>query len=171
MNGRSKLDPARKIQLYKAVLRPTVTYASAVWATAAKTHRIKIQTFQNRMLRWALDAPWFVRNTTLHEDAHHGLYPEHRNPFLRQSKGSREPAGVEITRVRLQDPLEVPPPKVTHRGQSGLNITSFVLIRLAPTEGGLSSWKFERARSRRRILFYLDIAPASRGKSPEPKVD
>ncbi|GJQ87758.1 hypothetical protein Trydic_g10067 [Trypoxylus dichotomus] len=101
MNGRSKLDPARKIQLYKAVLRPTVTYASSVWATAAKTHRIKIQTFQNRMLRWALDAPWFVRSDTLHEDA--GIDPimnfirntatrffdkarDHENPLVSKSQ-------------------------------------------------------------------------------------
>ncbi|GJQ76689.1 hypothetical protein Trydic_g15542 [Trypoxylus dichotomus] len=101
LNGRSKLDLARKIQLYKTVLRPTVTYASAVWATAAQCHRIKLQNFQNRMLRWALDAPWFVRNTTIHEDA--GVEPlldyirktatktfdtarEHQNPLVSNSQ-------------------------------------------------------------------------------------
>ncbi|GJQ65866.1 hypothetical protein Trydic_g3968 [Trypoxylus dichotomus] len=101
MNGRSKLDLARKIQLYKTVLRPTVTYASAVWATAAQCHRTKLQNFQNRMLRWALDAPWFVRNTTVHEDA--GVEPildyirktatktfdtarEHHNPLVSNSQ-------------------------------------------------------------------------------------
>ncbi|GJQ69715.1 hypothetical protein Trydic_g22286 [Trypoxylus dichotomus] len=67
--GRGKLDPSRKIRIYKTVLRPIVTYASAVWATAATTHMNKLQTFQNRILRMALNAPYFVRNTALYEGA------------------------------------------------------------------------------------------------------
>ncbi|GJQ87472.1 hypothetical protein Trydic_g23135 [Trypoxylus dichotomus] len=63
--GRGKLDLIRKIRIYK----PIVTYASAVWATATTTHLNKLQTFQNRMLWMALNAPWFIRNTTLYEDA------------------------------------------------------------------------------------------------------
>ncbi|GJQ86894.1 hypothetical protein Trydic_g19557 [Trypoxylus dichotomus] len=63
-----KLDPSRKIRIYKAVLRLIVTYASAVWATAATTHMNKLQVFQNQILRMALNVPWFARNTTLHED-------------------------------------------------------------------------------------------------------
>ncbi|GJQ73851.1 hypothetical protein Trydic_g18788 [Trypoxylus dichotomus] len=37
--------------------------------TAAITHMSKLQALQNRMLRMVLNAPWFVKNTTLHEDA------------------------------------------------------------------------------------------------------
>ncbi|GJQ87112.1 hypothetical protein Trydic_g23961 [Trypoxylus dichotomus] len=66
---RGKLDPTRKIRIYKTVLRPIVTYASSVWTTALTTHMHKLQTFQNWIPRIALNSPWFVRNTTLHEDA------------------------------------------------------------------------------------------------------
>ncbi|GJQ72551.1 hypothetical protein Trydic_g1222 [Trypoxylus dichotomus] len=69
MEGRGKLDPSLKIRIYKAVLRPIITYASAVWATAAPTHIKKLETFQNRTLRMALNAPWFVRNITIQRDA------------------------------------------------------------------------------------------------------
>ncbi|GJQ88730.1 hypothetical protein Trydic_g13385, partial [Trypoxylus dichotomus] len=66
---RYKLDPTRKTWTYNTVLSPIVTYASAISETAATTHMNKLQTFQKRILRMALNAPWFVRNTILHEDA------------------------------------------------------------------------------------------------------
>ncbi|GJQ85989.1 hypothetical protein Trydic_g14933 [Trypoxylus dichotomus] len=47
---------------------PIITYASAVWATAAPTHISTLETLQNQTLRRALNAPWFVRNTTIQED-------------------------------------------------------------------------------------------------------
>lgn len=49
MNRRSKLDPASKIQ-------------------PANCHMTKLQVIQNRVLRMSLDAPWYVRNTTLQQD-------------------------------------------------------------------------------------------------------
>lgn len=69
INRRSKLDSVRKLRLYKAVVRPTMTYASSVWGTAAPSHVQKLQVIQNRALRMAFDAPWYVRNTTLHRDS------------------------------------------------------------------------------------------------------
>ncbi|GJQ65696.1 hypothetical protein Trydic_g7781 [Trypoxylus dichotomus] len=67
--ARGKLDPSRKIRIYKILLRLIVTYASAIWLTATTTYMNKLQTFQNRILLMGLNASWFVRNTTLHEDA------------------------------------------------------------------------------------------------------
>ncbi|GJQ87645.1 hypothetical protein Trydic_g17469 [Trypoxylus dichotomus] len=98
MNGRSKLDPARKIQLYKAVLRPTVTYASS-----------------NRMLRWALDAPWFVRSDTLHEDA--GIDPIMdfiRNTATRFFDKARDPENPLVSKSQEYDariPWKYPRPR------------------------------------------------------------
>lgn len=69
INRRSKLDPLRKIRLYKAVIRPTMTYASSVWGYAAHSHVHKLQVIQNRVLRMAFNAPWFVSNATLHNDS------------------------------------------------------------------------------------------------------
>ncbi|GJQ79638.1 hypothetical protein Trydic_g16479 [Trypoxylus dichotomus] len=68
MAGRGKLDPSLKVRIYKTVLRPTITYASAMWATAVPTHIKTLEAFHNRTLRRALNAPWYVRNTVIQED-------------------------------------------------------------------------------------------------------
>ncbi|GJQ65054.1 hypothetical protein Trydic_g7207 [Trypoxylus dichotomus] len=52
--GRGKPDISLKIRIYKTVLRPIITYASAVLAIAAPR---------------AFNASWFVTNTTIQEDA------------------------------------------------------------------------------------------------------
>lgn len=90
LNRRSKLDPLRKIRLYKAVIRPTMTYASSVWGYAAHSHVNKLQVIQNKVLRMAFDAPWFVRNDTLHNDSGMATIEE----FIR-SKASTEFARLE----------------------------------------------------------------------------
>ncbi|GJQ81186.1 hypothetical protein Trydic_g23355 [Trypoxylus dichotomus] len=66
--GRGKLDSSRKIRIYKTVLRPIVTYASPLWAIGLTSHMNKLQMFQERIQRMALNLSWFIRNTTLHED-------------------------------------------------------------------------------------------------------
>lgn len=67
---RSALSIDNKLLLYKSVIRPTMTYASVAWAFApCKTRMHKLQTFQNKFLRQAFNAPWFVRNNQLHREA------------------------------------------------------------------------------------------------------
>lgn len=89
INRRSKLDPLRKIRLYKAVIRPTMTYASSVWGYAAHSHVQKLQVVQNKVLRMAFDAPWFVSNATLHNDSQMATIGE----FI------RDKASTEFTRL------------------------------------------------------------------------
>ncbi|GJQ65109.1 hypothetical protein Trydic_g7254 [Trypoxylus dichotomus] len=101
MAGGGRLDPSLKVRIYKTVLRPTITYASAVWATALPTHIKKLEAFQSRTLRSALSAPWYVRNTTIQEDT--GVEPlmdfirriaarffeqavDHSNPLVSESQ-------------------------------------------------------------------------------------
>jgi len=55
--------------LYKSLLRPTLTYACPVWFGASNTNIKKLQTFQNKIIRISLNAPWFVRNTQLQREA------------------------------------------------------------------------------------------------------
>lgn len=68
INRRGKLDPACKLKLDKTIIRPSLLYASAAWATAATCHMRRLQVVENRILRMTLDRPWFVRNTILHQD-------------------------------------------------------------------------------------------------------
>jgi retron-type reverse transcriptase len=62
----SRLSVDNKLLLYKTIIRPMMTYASPAWAYSGKTD--KMQRLQNRVLRWAVNAPWYVRNRRIHED-------------------------------------------------------------------------------------------------------
>lgn len=64
----SKLSSENKIRIYKTIIRPMMTYGCAAWGYAAPTHINKLQVIQNKVLRMAIDAPWFVRNTQIHRD-------------------------------------------------------------------------------------------------------
>lgn len=46
-----------------------MTYASAAWGHVSKSNVHKLQVIQNKFLRSAFNAPWFVRNDHLHRDA------------------------------------------------------------------------------------------------------
>lgn len=52
--------------LYKTLLRPVITYACPVWSTTSATNFRKMQAFQNKILRLALKAPWYMRNEQIH---------------------------------------------------------------------------------------------------------
>ncbi|GJQ79545.1 hypothetical protein Trydic_g16392 [Trypoxylus dichotomus] len=53
--GRGRLDASLKVRIYKTVLRPAITFASAVWASASPTHIRKLEAFQSQALRSALN--------------------------------------------------------------------------------------------------------------------
>src|SRR5699024_1463619 len=58
-----------KLPMFKMLVRPTRLYASPAWGMAAKTHISKLQTVQNKYLRMAFDAPWYIRGNQLHREA------------------------------------------------------------------------------------------------------
>lgn len=68
LNRKSKLRPKCAILLYKSLLRPLIMYACEIWGYTSKTNIAKIQAFQNKTLRIAVNAPWFVRNQQLHQE-------------------------------------------------------------------------------------------------------
>ncbi len=68
INRHSTLKVHSALIIYKAILRPLLTYACPVWCNAAPTTINKIQIFQNKVLRIAVNAPWFISNANLHKD-------------------------------------------------------------------------------------------------------
>nr|CAD7197961.1 unnamed protein product [Timema douglasi]CAD7400340.1 unnamed protein product [Timema poppensis] len=56
------------LTLYKQWLRPILDYACTTWIHLADTCLRRTQTFQNRCLRLIVDAPYYVRNVTLHRN-------------------------------------------------------------------------------------------------------
>ncbi|GBL81198.1 hypothetical protein AVEN_143539-1 [Araneus ventricosus] len=65
MGRKAKLSLRYKLLLYKALLRPVISYTSPVWGAAAKTHIQTLETLQNSTLRMITDAPWFIRNKNI----------------------------------------------------------------------------------------------------------
>ena len=45
-----------------------MTYGLQLWACTCKTNLQKIQTFQNKVLRNIVNAPWYITNTDLNRD-------------------------------------------------------------------------------------------------------
>ncbi|GJQ76374.1 hypothetical protein Trydic_g2092 [Trypoxylus dichotomus] len=138
MNGRSMFDPALKILLSKIVLEPMVTYAKSLGK--------KLQTFQNRMLQWALDAH-LVRKEHHPAPKHrsrtsHRLHPDHCNPPLWQSHGPSKPP---CRAIRSQDSLAILLFHLTRRRPPGL-----IFLTIA-----------EHTHNLRFVILYGNLIPSS----------
>lgn len=68
LNARSKLSLKCKLRIYTTCIRPIMTYACPVFAQAHDRTIHRMQTLQNRFLRRATGAPWYLRNDQLHVD-------------------------------------------------------------------------------------------------------
>lgn len=68
INRNSEMSLANKLMVYKVAMRPVMTYAAQVWGFLAKSNFQHLQVLQNKILRMITNAPWFVKNTTLHND-------------------------------------------------------------------------------------------------------
>lgn len=106
MCRRSALSPENKLRLYKVVIRPMMTYAASVWGCSGGPRLKRLQVIQNKILRLVFNAPWFVRNATLHADAQIALIKDfiresavkffdslenHQNPLLRALEREVDP--------------------------------------------------------------------------------
>jgi len=66
LGRQSELSILNKLLLYKQILKPIWTYGIQLWGCAKKTNIKIIQTFQNKVLRSIVNAPWYIRNDNLH---------------------------------------------------------------------------------------------------------
>ena len=68
VNYNSTLRIKCSLLIYTSIIRSLLTYACPIWAAASQTKITKMQTLQNKFLRIARKAPWYMRNTQLHND-------------------------------------------------------------------------------------------------------
>lgn len=68
LHRKSKLSVDNKILLFKTALRPIYTYACPLYSSIAKTHLLKVQRLQNKILKMILDLPWHTSTTLLHDE-------------------------------------------------------------------------------------------------------
>lgn len=69
MKRKSKVPLKTKISVYRAIIRPVMTYACQVFNNCAPTSLNRIQIKQNKILRMIFDADWFTTNKSLHKRA------------------------------------------------------------------------------------------------------
>lgn len=67
INRKSKLSVENKILIFKAALRPIYTYACPIFADIAKTHLMKLQRIQNKILKMILNLPWYTPTQDIHQ--------------------------------------------------------------------------------------------------------
>jgi len=94
----NKTSVKTKLTLIRTIIQPHLTYASAAWGYAAKSHLKRLQAVENIALRAAVDAPWYVRNDTITRDLKYktatviikehaqklfAIMAEHQNPLIR----------------------------------------------------------------------------------------
>jgi hypothetical protein len=68
MGRRSALSTHNKLVLYKQILKPVWAYGIQLWGCTKPSNTAIIHTFQNKVLRNIVDAPWYVKNADLHRD-------------------------------------------------------------------------------------------------------
>lgn len=69
LSKNSRLSTANKTLIYKTMLRPILTYAAPVWCGASAPCIKKLQVFQNKCLRLALNKDRYTRIVDLHEQS------------------------------------------------------------------------------------------------------
>jgi hypothetical protein len=68
LGRKSELTVNNKLLLYRQILKPVWTYGIELWGCTKKTNVKIIQMFQNKVHRYIVDAPWYIRNDNLHRD-------------------------------------------------------------------------------------------------------
>ena len=68
LGRKSSLSTHNKVMLHNQILKPVWSYGIQLWGCTKQSNRKIIQSFQNKVLRNIVDAPWYIRNSDLHRD-------------------------------------------------------------------------------------------------------
>jgi Reverse transcriptase (RNA-dependent DNA polymerase) len=100
LNRRSKLCIQNKLLLYKACIRPILTYGVETWHDCAATHRRKLQIIQNKCLKIINNRHWRYSTSALHDESGVPLIQDFGNRiierFLLRSRSSDNPLITDI---------------------------------------------------------------------------
>jgi hypothetical protein len=61
----SKLSTSNKILIYKAILKPILTYGIQLWGTDSTSNIEILECFQSKVLGTIVDALWYLPNTVI----------------------------------------------------------------------------------------------------------
>ena len=81
INRRSTLSLKNKLAVYKQIIYPVIEYAIPVWECCAKSHKLKLQRIQNKILKMVLSVPSWTRTSEVHHLAGEIMLEEKANIF------------------------------------------------------------------------------------------
>ncbi|KAJ8704396.1 hypothetical protein PYW08_013120 [Mythimna loreyi] len=67
LGRQSTLSLENKLLIYKCILKPIWTYGIQLWGAASHSNLEILQRYQNKVLKTLVNAPWFTRNTEVHD--------------------------------------------------------------------------------------------------------
>ena len=121
LNRKSKLSGENKLLIYKTILKPIWTYGLELWGTAKFSNIKRIQSFQSKVLRTIVNAPFYVTNKTLHHDLNipfildlipakfskfHQNLSHHPNPVVQSLSSTTHPYNP-LRRLKRQWPRDL----------------------------------------------------------------
>jgi hypothetical protein len=62
---KSELSLENKLLLYKTILKPIWKYGIPLWGTASQSNFENLQSFQDKVIRTKVNAPWYIPNSIL----------------------------------------------------------------------------------------------------------
>jgi hypothetical protein len=71
LGRKSQLSIAKKLLIYKTIIKPIWTDGIEIWGCASKSSQAMLQKAQSKILRMITNTRWYVSNLTLHEDLSH----------------------------------------------------------------------------------------------------
>lgn len=67
LGRQAALSLSNKLRVYCSIIKPIWTYGIQLWSTASKSNIMCLQRAQNSILRVLSSAPWYTRNSEIHE--------------------------------------------------------------------------------------------------------
>ncbi|GBP16719.1 RNA-directed DNA polymerase from mobile element jockey [Eumeta japonica] len=67
LGRQSALSLSNKLRVYCSIIKPIWTYGIQLWSSASKSNIVCLQRAQNNILRTLSSAPWYARNSEIHD--------------------------------------------------------------------------------------------------------
>jgi hypothetical protein len=68
LGRKSPFSLENKVLVYKVAIKPIWTYGIGLWGCASNSSIAILQRCQSKILQSIADAPWYISNSTLHND-------------------------------------------------------------------------------------------------------
>jgi hypothetical protein len=111
LGRKSKLSINNKLLIYKVILKPIWTYGIQLWDTTSNLNIEILESFQSKVLRLILDAPWYVSTGNrqrinqpiqLPLQCSHQCTPQWTHRITHRAANPKEPASILAPRPACQ---------------------------------------------------------------------